>query len=197
MNTVTAATLRLAEAVRYAAGTGLPAVDEAVLVSPQRLRTLLEQNLAGTAGRVRVTGTLDRRLVCMERLDGRWVLADLSGQPHQTRAWPSWVRSHLTVHGPGSWLSPAMLDGQAVYRLSRPEVLLAALYHPEYFPLPRFPLGISDVARAARSTLMGTVRLADMQLGVTLEALVHQVRGCQAVVFSGMGTQLNSGQNRR
>ena len=28
-------------------------------------------------------------------------------------------------------------------------MLLAALYHPEYFPLPRFPLGISDVARAA------------------------------------------------
>ncbi len=50
-----------------------------------------------------------------------------------------------------------------------------ALYRPEYFPLPRFPLGISDVARAARSTLLGTVRLADMQLGVTLEDLIRQV----------------------
>jgi hypothetical protein len=49
-------------------------------------------------------------------------------------------------------------------------------YHPEYFPLPRFPLGISDVARTARSTLLGTVRLADMQLGLTLEAIVPQVR---------------------
>jgi hypothetical protein len=80
------------------------------------------------------------------------------------------------VHDPGSWLSPATLDGQAVYRLSRPRVLLAALYHPEYFPLPRFPLGISDVARAARSTLTGTVTLADMQLGMTLEELIHRVR---------------------
>jgi hypothetical protein len=56
-------------------------------------------------------------------------------------------------------------------------VLLAALYHPENFPLPRFPLGISDVARAARATLLGTVGLADMQLGVTLPDLIRLVTG--------------------
>jgi hypothetical protein len=176
MNTVNAATLRLAEAVRYAAGVDLPVVDDTVLVSPQRLRNLLEASLTGVAGRVRVTGTLDRRLACIERSDGRWVLADLSGQPHQARSWPSWARCHMDVQDPSSWLSLATLDGQAVYRLSRPHVMLAALYHPEYFPLPRFPLGISDVARAARSTLTGTVTLADMQLGVTLDELIHQVR---------------------
>jgi len=176
MNTVKAATLRLTEAARYAARIDLPAVEDTVLVSPQRLRNLMETSLARAAGRIRVTGTLDHRLVCIERPDGRWVLADLSGQPHQARSWPSWARRHLDVHDPGSWLSPATLDEQAVYRLSRPRVLLAALYHPEYFPLPRFPLGISDVARAARSTLTGTVTLADMQLGMTLEELIHRVR---------------------
>ncbi len=175
MNTVTAEILRLAETVRYAAGIELPAVDDTVLVEPQRLRTVLETGLAGAAGRVRVAGPLDRRLVCVERLDGQWVVADLSGQPHRTRTWPSWASGHLELEDPGSWLSLATLDGNAVCRLSRPGVLLAALYHPEYFPLPRFPLGISDVARAARSTLMGTVWLADMQLGVTLADLVHQV----------------------
>ncbi|WP_041255805.1 B12-binding domain-containing radical SAM protein [Frankia sp. EAN1pec] len=60
-------------------------------------------------------------------------------------------------------------------RLSRPDVLLAALYHPETFPLPRFPLGISTVARAARETLLGTVSLADMQLGLDLDDLVARV----------------------
>ncbi|NBM14937.1 radical SAM protein [Streptomyces sp. GC420] len=50
-----------------------------------------------------------------------------------------------------------------------------ALYHPEFFPLPRFPLGISDVARAARTTLMGKVTLSDMQLGVTVEELLKQL----------------------
>ncbi|OHV52832.1 radical SAM protein [Frankia sp. CgS1] len=60
-------------------------------------------------------------------------------------------------------------------RLSRPNVLLAALYHPETFPLPRFPLGISTVARAARGTLLGTVSLADMQLGLPLDDLIARV----------------------
>jgi hypothetical protein len=81
----------------------------------------------------------------------------------------------MEVENPGSWLSLATVDVQALYRLSRPRVLLVALYHPEYFPLPRFPLGISDVARAARSTLIGTVRLADMQLGLTLEEMIRQI----------------------
>ncbi|WKU08662.1 radical SAM protein [Micromonospora sp. HUAS LYJ1] len=53
-------------------------------------------------------------------------------------------------------------------RLLRPRMLLVALYHPEWFPLPRFPLAISDLARAARATLLGQIRLMDMQLGVTL-----------------------------
>lgn len=176
MNTIRTAAQRLAEAVRCAADIDLPAVEDAVLLEPPRLRHILEMALAGTAGRVRVAGTLDRRLTCIERPDGRWVVADLSGQPHRTRAWPSWASGHLELESPGSWLSLATVDDHAARRLSRPAVLLAALYHPEYFPLPRFPLAISDVARAARSTLLGTVRLADMQLGLTLEDLIHQVR---------------------
>ncbi|NUS82129.1 MAG: radical SAM protein [Streptomyces sp.] len=74
-----------------------------------------------------------------------------------------------------SWLSHAELTENAVYRLARPDVHLMALYHPEFFPLPRFPLGISDVARAARTTLMGEVTLSDMQLGVTVEELLKQL----------------------
>jgi hypothetical protein len=153
-------------------------IDDALLLDPQKLRQWLEDEVAGRAGRIRVAGTLDRRLVGIERPNGHWTLADLSGQPHATRAWPGWTRGHIHVEDAESWLSSARLDEWAVYRLSRPVVLLAALYHPEIFPLPRFPLGISDVARAARATLMGTVDLADMQLGVTLSDLVHLVADC-------------------
>jgi len=175
MNTITPAR-RLAEAVHHVTGIDLPPVDDAVFLEPHGLRRLLETALAGTAGRVRVAGTLDRRLAFLEDRDGRWVVADLSGQPHRTRAWPAWRSGSIELETPGSWLSPARVDEQAIYRLTRPDELLAALYvSPEYFPLPRFPLGISDVARAARSTLLGTVRLADMQLGVTLEDLIRQV----------------------
>jgi hypothetical protein len=68
-----------------------------------------------------------------------------------------------------------MLTADAAQRLARPRVLLAALYHPEWFPLPRFPLAISDLARAARATLLGQVRLMDMQLGVTIDDIIAVV----------------------
>ncbi len=103
------------------------------------------------------------------------MVADLSGQPHCTRPWPSWAREHLALETPSHWLSLADLAPDAVERLSRPRLLLAALYHREYFPLPRFPMGISDVARAARASLLGDVTLSDMQLGATLPGLIEQV----------------------
>jgi hypothetical protein len=144
-----------------------------LLLVPEDLRAALA---ACHPGRVHVTGTLDRRLVVAERETGRWVIGDLSGQPHTSRTWPGWLEGHFRLDTPGSWLSVADLDEYAAARFARPRVLLAALYHPEYFPLPRFPLGISAVARAARSTLLGTVRLADMQLGVGLDDLITTVR---------------------
>ncbi|ABD11179.1 Fe-S oxidoreductase [Frankia casuarinae] len=148
-----------------------------LLLDPAVFRGWVEQRCAGHVGRVRIAGPLDRRLAVVERTDGRWVVADLSGQPHRSRAWPAWTREQLILEDPASWLSLAHLDERAVWRLSRPSALLAALYHPETFPLPRFPLGISTVARAARDTLLGTVALADMQLGLSLDGLVARIDG--------------------
>ncbi|MEV0537071.1 radical SAM protein [Kitasatospora sp. NPDC050463] len=169
---------RLAQAIRLAlpeAPAAVAAGADRLLIAPPRLRRHLEHHLAGQIGRIRVTGTLDRRLVLIERPDAKWVVADLSGQPHESRHWPSWATNHLDFQSPDSWLSLAVMDDYTAQRFSRPQLLLAALYHPEYFPLPRFPLGISDVARAGRSTLMGEVTLADMQLGVTMADLVKAV----------------------
>lgn len=147
----------------------------AARVDPERVKGLLEAHLGETARRIRVTGPLDRRLAFLERADGRWVVADLANLPHQTRDWPAWTNEHLSLDDPGVAVSLARLTEEGVHRLSRPRVTLAALYHPEYFPLPRFPLGISDVARAARAQLLGGVRLVDMQLGVDLPGLIDRV----------------------
>lgn len=177
----TAASSRLVNTFRLACPELPPLSDEdasdydLLLLDPARLRSCLERQLRGHVGSIRVTGTLDRRLLLIERFDGQWVASDLSGSPHSTRRWPDWTHGRLEVEDPDSWLSLARLDATAVERLSRPDVLLAALYHPENFPLPRFPLGISDVARAARATLLGTVSLTDMQLGTELEDLVKRV----------------------
>ncbi len=72
-------------------------------------------------------------------------------------------------------MSVAELTDDAADRLARPRVLLTSLYHPEWFPLPRFPLAISDLARAARLTLMGQVHLIDMQLGASLDDIIRWV----------------------
>jgi hypothetical protein len=75
----------------------------------------------------------------------------------------SCVRFSKIDHDQGEFDS-ATVGPAALHRLTRPRVLLTALYHPEVFPLPRFPLTISDLARAARSTLTGHVEMMDMGL---------------------------------
>lgn len=170
---------RICETVHAATGLTLPPGDFGsgglIRVDPRKLREHLCRCMGEHAARVRVAGTLDARLLFIEQSDGTWQAADLSGRPHGERDWPAWSHGHITLDDPGSWLSPAVLDEQAVYRLSRPKVLLAALYHPEHFPLPRFPLGISDLARAARTTLQGVVELTDMQLGVSMRQLLLRI----------------------
>jgi hypothetical protein len=163
---------RLAEAVEHCtAEPAPPGLRLVPLEQPEAVR----QALAGVVRkRVMVTGTVERRLVVMEN-GTRWNVADLSGRPHSSRRWPTWATAHLRLDDPDTWLSGAAINDKALYRLTRPRVLLAALYRPEVFPLPRFPLAISDLARAARSTLSGQVRLMDMQLGVTLDDILAAV----------------------
>lgn len=161
---------RLVKAVHHARG--CPSDDDFRL----RLAPMAEPVVMGEIvapllpGRFAITGTIDQRLFTAEHYDNRrWTMADLSGNPLGGREWPSWMDGHITIHTPDSWLSNVTISVEGIHRLMRPRVLLVALYHPEYFPLPRFPLAISDVARAGRATLLGQFRLMDMQLGATLE----------------------------
>lgn len=145
------------------------------------LTTLAEHVAPAVPGRFSLTGGLDRRILFAERPTtlGGWVVADLSGQPHSTRAWPGWVSGRVSIAEPDHWLSTADLTDDAPDRLARSRILLTLLYHPEWFPLPRFPLAISDLARAARLTLMGQVHLMDMQLGASLDDIIRRVHDHQ------------------
>ncbi|MGH3913006.1 MAG: B12-binding domain-containing radical SAM protein [Pseudonocardiaceae bacterium] len=168
---------RILTAARHAGGSLDQHRDRIIAVpaaEPNRLHAVLSEHYPA---RVVLTGTLDRRLLVLEPPEGgdRWIVADLSSQPHESRSWPTWTQAALGVDIPSSWLSTATVGPTALHRLTRPRVLLAALYHPEVFPLPRFPLAISDLARAARSTLTGHVEMMDMQLGVTLEQIIDAV----------------------
>jgi hypothetical protein len=175
---------RLVEAIRATSVGGvvadhiiaaLPEIHEADLT---KLGRLVADALPG---RFSLTGGLDRRLLFAERPTalGGWIVADLSGQPHSTREWPTWGFGQLNLAEPDQWLSVAELSDDVADRLARPRILLTSLCHPEWFPLPRFPLAISDLARAARLTLMGRVHLIDMQLGASLDDITQWVHDHQ------------------
>lgn len=166
---------RLIEAVEHATGLHLHTDQQLrrALTEPANLAEMLVDLTGGR--RVVVTGTVERRLILIENSGGQWTAADLSGHPHTSRAWPSWTQGNLLFDAPGTWLSTTRITSAGLLRLLRPRVLLAALYHPEYFPLPRFPLAISDLARAARITLLGHVELMDMQLGATLDDIHSRI----------------------
>ena len=130
--------------------------------------------------RFSLTGTHESRLLFVEHpATAGWTVADLSGQPLGQRTWPEWTTDRVTIADPTSWLSDATVTSEGVRRLLQPNILLTALYHKENFPLPRFPLAISDSARAARTTLSGRVRLMDMQLGFSLEDILAAVESQQ------------------
>jgi hypothetical protein len=150
---------------------------------PSELRTTLTEVLSNAADEVIVTGTIERRLLAVQRRNDVWTLADLAGRPHASRDWPRWARDGVRLVHPDRWLSSATLDPAARLGLLRPSILLVALYHPEYFPLPRFPLGISDLARAARAVLVGRVELLDMQLGATTAGIIDRIETLRPDIF--------------
>lgn len=169
---------RLVEAIRAVAPHGIVPIEvECALTEiPETDVAALSSIIAEVVpARFSLTGALDRRVLFAERPANDWVVADLSGQPHATRQWPAWVTGRITITHPNRWLSTAELSYDAAERLARPKVLLTSLYHPESFPLPRFPLAISSIARAARSSLMGEVHLIDMQLGSSLDDITAWV----------------------
>ncbi|GAA3766495.1 B12-binding domain-containing radical SAM protein [Salinactinospora qingdaonensis] len=155
---------------------------------PNRLRHALAPAFETT-----VTGTLEHRLLAA-RPHGcdTWILSELSGRHLAERDWPAWAHTGITLDAPYHWMSTAHLTPEAHRRLTKPRILLAALYHPEHFPLPRFPLAISDLARAARASLCGQVDLMDMQLGASLADI------CAAITTGGydlVGVSATFGQH--
>ncbi|MEV8544427.1 radical SAM protein [Streptomyces sp. NPDC051572] len=170
---------RLIASVEHATGRALPqAQQHRLLQIPASWPNALRQALSGILpGQFSVTGTLDERLLLAERAPGLngWTIADLAGRPHSARAWPAWTAGRIMVDQPEEWLSGGAVTADGVGRLARPRVLLVSLYHPEWFPLPRFPLAISDLARAARRTLLGQISLTDMQLGVSFDDLLREI----------------------
>ena len=91
---------------------------------------------------------------------------------------PSSIRTRLgrsAEIGPATWYSSG-ISNELEQHILRPSIYLAALYHPENFPLPRFSLAISDLIRAARNEGVGVIEARDMQLGATIDQIAGEVK---------------------
>lgn len=74
----------------------------------------------------------------------------------------------------------------------KPLVKLISLFHQENFPLPRFPLGISDIAAAIRRNYLGSVIMSDMQFGKSISDIAEEVRNEKPDI---MGVSATFGQH--
>ena len=150
---------------------GIPPLEHVarkVWLDPGAVRRLLGAQLPSDS-RFVVAGALDDRLILLhDARPAAWLCGRLNGLPLGQRDFPDWFANGATLSQPQKAISWAEISEEAILRMERPITAFVALYHPENFPLPRFPLGISDLARSQRRTLMGQVELFDMQLGASL-----------------------------
>jgi radical SAM superfamily enzyme YgiQ (UPF0313 family) len=143
--------------------------------APRAMAGLLRSRLHLPFDGVVVAGPLDKRLLFLKEPAGTWILLSLSDSPLSDVRWPPKLADQLTIADPDRRLSRLQLTANGLHRLTRPRIALVALYHREVFPLPRFPLGISDLARSIRAGLEGDVYLIDMQLTPDLDSVVNAV----------------------
>lgn len=127
-----------------------------------------------TDRKVIVNGTFDQRIVLVANGDG-WEIAWLGQSPLSSLSLPTWAHKELSGAAANPVFSVKRLSDRLVRRLERPRILLAALCHPENFPLPRFPLGISDLAWALRREFIGQTELMDMQLGTSIQDICSRI----------------------
>lgn len=142
--------------------------------APNELEKKLNLLLAEYNTKCLVLGTIEDRIFIFYKPDHTAIFVSL-GLPLNTLMQPllplvSFTDLYNEANILGGNISTAFID-----RVRKPKVVLASLYHPEVFPLPRVALGISSIARALRKELIGQVHLFDMQLDMNVTELYQQL----------------------
>lgn len=141
---------------------------------------IMEQNAKKTPGvvyhNIYITGDQFNRILFLEQGDGSGNIIGFNDILENTLFYEKYIRTNLA-----SWelqtahIATIRFTEAGLRQLILPAVRLISLYHPENFPLPRFPLAISDIAAAIRQQFSGTVRLSDMQLNYSTADLLRQI----------------------
>lgn len=114
-----------------------------------------------TGSEVIILGPYEERVMIINNLAANFGEKSLGSLPVNWRS----------LEKPNSWISNCRIKKS----IDKPLVGIASLYIKTNFPLPRFPLGISCLARSIRRMYKGTVSLYDMQLGESLEEVTRKL----------------------
>lgn len=149
------------------------------LLSPEAIAQRIRDELGSVVEGILVVGDINDRTVLIDlTIEGAksQVCLSLKGAIRDTGLFRKYGGDSLGVSDPDSTLSASNVNPEAMEMLRKPEILMVALYHPENFPLPRFPLGISDIAGAIRRNFVGQISLSDMQLDLNISDIIEQIK---------------------
>lgn len=144
-----------------------------VLFQPSELQRELHSFLYPR--KIIVSGCLEHRLLFLQLEERDWLAAHLGLRALSEIELPGVLRSEIKLRTPDRCVSACEISPQGLIRLTRPRIRLVSLCHRENFPLPRFPLSISDLARAIRRGFQGEVSMSDMQLGASIPELLAEI----------------------
>lgn len=141
--------------------------------SPNKQKSYLEQVLGNELKWVHVTGTIEDRVFLLGETDRSGLIFSLGSQLEKVLEAASVGFTNISPIT--EYSASFQLTEEQKSRILQPKTFLVSLYHPENFPLPRFALGISDIARAIRKYLFGEVHLFDMQLGLQISDIKKRI----------------------
>ena len=140
---------------------------------PNELAAALRAQAGDGLGDLLFVGPLERRVALLRDANG-W--SAITFGAYGLDVLPAGVAARLGQVEPDGAQAWTLRPGAGLRDyLARPTVYLAALYHPEVFPLPRLSLAISDLIRAARCAGVSRVVAQDMQLGWQVSDLARDI----------------------
>jgi len=150
-----------------------------LLEQPNELSLQLAHDIGVAPERVHVTGVYGSRVIFVfgPESDRRGNFFSLNCEI--SKLGPELLRDMEIEVSADAYSGVFSINEEATRRLLRPRILLIGLYHPETFPLPRFHLGISDLAYALRKRWVGRTTLIDMQLSTKLSDVKSLITATQ------------------
>jgi radical SAM superfamily enzyme YgiQ (UPF0313 family) len=159
------------------------------IVSPELLRRDLSENLSIKFENIYILGDLTNRTLLLKKSDKDFVLFPILSDEISNLFFEAHQDNILSIYkNDSSYNIEFRNPTEFLNKIQKPHVKIISLYHQENFPLPRFPLGISDIAAAIRKNYLGKVSLLDMQFGKSIEDIVNEIKNEQPDIIGVSAT---------